>query len=409
MIIPVTQAPTDQWLEEATQLIQIFNHSQDWHNSINQSISLIRKLVIFDNFVIYHPAPSSPNLQLLYARATGRGRSQGAEITWGEPFARRVISAQSCLLEQTDPGVNVTDRLEKPIMLGVPLTADKSLLGILVFIRFGSPAFDDQQVLVARWIAEQISALLRCQNLKIRAEIAEEKRKQAEFQEDFLSTITHELRTPLGFIKGYTTTLMRDDTKWDKKSQHDFLAIIDQETDILQDLIENILDTAHLQSGTMPITFLKIRVEPIINDVKSRIQTQHPDCLIDCQFQTDTPTIMGDARRLAQVFENLIINAIKYAPKATITIQTRRRLKGITIVIRDDGPGIPKEEMSHIFERFYRGSTAHSQHGSGLGLYICRQIIRSHHGRIKVASEPGKGTRFIIHLPLIQPGIQEDE
>jgi signal transduction histidine kinase len=244
--------------------------------------------------------------------------------------------------------------------------------------------------------------------MKARLEIAEEERKQAQFQENFMSTITHELRTPLGFIKGYTTTLLRPDIQWDNVKRNEFLTIIDRETDLLQELIDNILDTARLQSGTMPIIFQQVRIEPIIRDVIKRIQTQHPDSRIDYQNSPETQSIEGDPRRLAQVVSNLIINAIKYAPDSSITIQTRQRKVGITMVVKDSGPGIPLEDLPHIFERFYRGSGTQVKHGSGLGLFICKQIIRSHHGRITAESSPGRGTRFIIHLPSVQPAKQEE-
>ena len=93
MIIPVTQSPSEQWLEEATQISRIFNLDLDWKSRLNQAIPIIRKLVIFDNLVIYRPDQTGQYLTLIYARATGRGRSQGAEITWGEPFARRVAAS----------------------------------------------------------------------------------------------------------------------------------------------------------------------------------------------------------------------------------------------------------------------------------------------------------------------------
>jgi len=408
MIVPVTEAPSEQWLKEATQISHIFNQDLDLTTRLNQAIPLIRKLVIFDNLVIYRPDTTGRYLSLVYARATGRGRSQGAEITWGEPFARKVIQADQLLLEQGFMEESGPDRLDRPILLGIPLNTESTSLGVMVIIRFGSPLFEDKQVQIAGWVAEQIIALLSHRNLKARLEAAEEERKQAQFQENFMTTITHELRTPLGFIKGYTTTLLRSDTKWNPSKQNEILAIIDQETDTLQELIDNILDTARLQSGTMPITFQQIRIEPIIRDVIKRIETQHPHNRIEYQSFSDTQAIEGDPRRLAQVFSNLIINAIKYAPDALITIQTRDRKLGITVIVKDTGPGIPAEELPHIFERFYRGTGTQVKHGSGLGLFICKQIIRSHHGRVSVESSQGKGARFIIHLPRTQPVKRED-
>lgn len=408
MVVPVTQSPTEEWLSEATQISNILNNCDDWKSGLNQTIPIIRKLVIFDNLVLYRSDQSGKNLTLFYARATGRGRSRGAELSWGEPFARQVVLNGSPLINQVDTEAGKTDRLEKPIMLGIRLDGGQSSSGVLVMIRFGSPYFDDLQIQTARWIAEQISSLLRRTSILNRIEILEEERKQAQFQKDFVSMITHELRTPLGFIKGYTTTLLRSDTEWDPKSRNEFLTIIDQETDKLQELIDNILDTARLQSGTMPISFQKIRIEPIIRDVKNSIETQHPGRKIECQLLNNIPPIEGDPRRLAQVFGNLITNAIKYAPDASLLIKTHQRATGITIVFKDTGPGIPADELPHIFEKFFRGKESRIKHGSGLGLFICRQIIRSHHGRLMVDSVPGRGTKFIIHLPFKQPLIKEE-
>ena len=118
-----------------------------------------------------------------------------------------------------------------------------------------------------------------------------------------MSTITHELRTPLGFLKGYTmTTLLRPDTKWDQDNRNESLTIIDQETDTLQELIDNILDTARLQSGTMPITLQQVRIGTILRDVIKRIETQHPDSHILFQYTVAPRPSEGDPRRLAQVF-----------------------------------------------------------------------------------------------------------
>ena len=221
-----------------------------------------------------------------------------------------------------------------------------------------------------------------------------------QLQEDFIHALTHELRSPLGFIKGYATTLLRSDAEWNKATQKEFLEIIDHETDQLEELIENLLDSARLQSGQFLFNFQPIRIEAVLNDVIQRNQVNQPSLEIQTKFANSIPAIQGDPRRLAQVFENLINNSIKYAPNSKIEIEITPKANGVQVVFRDNGHGIPEKYLPFIFDRFFRNpEESVSIHGSGLGLYICRQIIQAHQGSIKVDSKSKKGTKFTIFLP----------
>ncbi len=218
-------------------------------------------------------------------------------------------------------------------------------------------------------------------------------------QDDFVSTISHELRTPLGFIKGYTTSLLRDDTQWDEKTQHEFLGIIDDEADRLTQLIENMLESARLQSKTLQFKFQPLRLDSLIRDVAMRIRTHHPELQVNLDFEP-VPLIHGDGTRLFQVFENLFGNAMKYASGSPLTILMRHSSKMLHIEFADRGPGIPEDYIPFIFERFYRVPGERSITGTGLGLYICKQIILAHHGKIRAESVLDEGTTFFIELPI---------
>jgi signal transduction histidine kinase len=126
---------------------------------------------------------------------------------------------------------------------------------------------------------------------------------------------------------------------------------------------------------------------------------RHADLKVTFDFQP-LPPIRGDGTRLAQVFENLFSNAVKYAPKSEIVIAMRAAADKIRITFSDKGEGIAKEYLPFIFERFYRVPGERSVTGTGLGLYICKQIILAHHGNIWVDSAPGKGATFVIELPV---------
>jgi signal transduction histidine kinase len=138
-------------------------------------------------------------------------------------------------------------------------------------------------------------------------------------QDDFVSTISHELRTPLGFIKGYSTSLLRQDTVWDEATQREFLNIIDEEADRLTRLIEDMLESARLQSKTLQFKFSLVRIDALVRDVATRVNTHYPNLKVSFNIET-LPPILGDAVRLSQVFENLFSNAVKYAPDSELVI-----------------------------------------------------------------------------------------
>ena len=218
-------------------------------------------------------------------------------------------------------------------------------------------------------------------------------------QDDFVSTISHELRTPLGFIKGYSTSLLRQDTTWDESTQREFLNIIDEEADRLTRLIEDMLESARLQSKTLQFKFSPVRIDALLRDVATRINTHHPELKIS--FDVDhLPPVRGDGVRLSQVFENLFSNAIKYAPNSEINISVTSSEDKICIAFADKGEGIPEDYLPFVFERFYRVPGERTVTGTGLGLYICKQIVMAHHGNIWVESVLDEGTTFFIELPV---------
>jgi two-component system sensor histidine kinase KdpD len=224
-------------------------------------------------------------------------------------------------------------------------------------------------------------------------------KRQMQLQEDFVSTISHELRTPLGFIKGYSTSLLREDTSWDEATQKEFLTIIDEETDRLSLLIENVLESARLQSRTLQLRFQPLRLDAVLRDVVTRIRVRHKDLDVSMDLNT-VPSFHGDGVRLAQVFENLFTNAIKYAPDAPIRVLLSQVENNVVVSFTDQGPGITQDYLPFIFDRFYRVRSEKSITGTGLGLYICKQIIEAHRGKIWAESAPGQGTTFFIELPL---------
>jgi signal transduction histidine kinase len=269
-----------------------------------------------------------------------------------------------------------------------------------VFVRFGGPSYEEEHIKVASFASIILSVLFERDVWRDTHSELRDLKRQMQLQEDFVSTISHELRTPLGFIKGYSTSLLREDTTWDPETQKEFLMIIDEEADRLSVLIENVLESARLQSRTLQLRFQPLRLDAVIRDVIARIRVRHRGLQINMDLDSSTPSIQGDGVRLAQVIENLFTNAIKYAPGAAIDVSLGQAGENVRIAFHDQGPGIDSEALPFIFDRFYRARNERTITGTGLGLYICKQIIEAHRGKIWAESDPGQGTTFLIELPI---------
>ncbi len=143
------------------------------------------------------------------------------------------------------------------------------------------------------------------------------------------------------------------------------------------------------------------QVSQLLRDTLTRTRSMYPQLELRADYDDNLPTVELDATRIAQVLDNLISNAVKYAPNALVTIRVRQSDTQLQFEVEDEGPGISPEHMAHLFERFYRVPNGNqSARGTGLGLYICRKIIEAHEGEIGVDSEPGEGTRFHFTIPL---------
>ncbi|MBI5953331.1 MAG: HAMP domain-containing histidine kinase [Chloroflexi bacterium] len=371
----------------------------DWRAALDALFVSLRGSFVFDNVAIYLEDPRTKGLDVVYARAVGRGKTAEADAAWGQSLANEVILKGKMILREPTPVTGKTGRLGLAHLLAIPMYVGSKLNSALVFIRFGGPEYSELHMEIASLQAFWAAALIERRDLQQARSELNSVQRQMRLQDDFVSTISHELRTPLGFIKGYSTSLLREDTVWDIATQREFLTIIDEEADRLTRLIEDMLESARLQSKTLQFKFSPIRIDALVRDVAMRINVHHPDLQITFDFQP-LPPIRGDGTRLSQVFENLFSNAIKYAPKSPIAIYMRPVGNKIRVTFSDQGEGIPQDYLPFVFERFYRVPGERTVTGTGLGLYICKQIIMAHHGNIWVESVVGEGSTFIIELPV---------
>jgi len=373
---------------------------KDWRDALDFLLESLRKVLVFDNLAIFIIDESGEASKIAYARAIGREKDAEEEANWGEDITNKVIAKNEIILEIPEKTGASSKRIEDAYIIGLPLKASGKLIGVLSLIRFGGPHYTQEHIDVAI-LASVVTAYI-FEKRALQETIAElgAVQRQMRLQDDFVSTISHELRTPLGFIKGYSTTLLREDTEWDEVTRREFLTIIDEETDHLTELIENILDSARLESETAEMNFQPLRIDVVIRDVITRINSRYKNLKINFET-TECDFIQGDSSLLTQIFENLFSNAIKYAPNTAINIVIDKYdEKYVQVTFTDHGMGIPKEHLPYIFDRFYRVPDNPSKAGTGLGLFICKQIVKAHHGKMWAESQLEKGSSFIIQLPV---------
>ncbi len=218
---------------------------------------------------------------------------------------------------------------------------------------------------------------------------------------EFLTNISHELRTPLTYIKGYSDVLLKNFVR-NKKEQDIYLTIIRDETRRVNHLVNDLFELSKIQTRQLKIDIKSINIVEILERTINILTPLATKKGINILFEKDLENISVkvDSARMEQVFYNLIENAVKYTEKGNVRISLVQKNDVTTIVIEDTGIGIPNEDLSRIWERFYRVEKSRSRltGGSGLGLYIVKEIIQLHHGTIEITSVEGKGTKIIIHL-----------
>ena len=220
-----------------------------------------------------------------------------------------------------------------------------------------------------------------------------------EFKTTLLAAVSHEVRTPLAAIKGYSSTLLQEDVTWPPEDQRHFLQTINDEVDRLVQLISNLLDLSRQEAGLLLLNRIPVRVQDLVAKVSKHFYS--PGVTITMQIPDDLPLVNVDSGRIEIVLHNLIANGLVYG-EGEVCIRAERREDTIVVSVTDNGPGIDPDELPHVFERFYRAQRGLQQHsgGTGLGLTICKAFIEAHKGVIWAESSM-QGATIAFSLPLL--------
>ncbi len=232
-------------------------------------------------------------------------------------------------------------------------------------------------------------------------------KNESDLKTQFIYNISHDLKTPLTNIKGFSTLLLNEEFGNLNEEQKSYIKIIIDESERLMQLITQILDVAKLSSGKIKLDLQKVNFQDIKNNPSIKALEEmatKKGLFFVFNIDYDVPEIIADPNRLIQIFVNLISNAIKFTDKGGITIHISKKNKNVKVEVIDTGIGISKEDKAKLFKRFYQvNKTRNEKTGTGLGLSIVKGLVNLHGGRIGVNSEPGKGSNFYFIIPINGP------
>ena len=225
---------------------------------------------------------------------------------------------------------------------------------------------------------------------------------------EFLGMVSHELRTPLTIIKGSTATMLNSSAHVGPAEARQFFRIIDEQADYMRGLINDLLDVARIEAGTLSVVSEPTDPADLIEQARTGFLSSGAGNAIEVIAPPDLSRIRGDRPRLIQVLNNLLSNASKYSPEgSTIRVTAEHESSWVSITVSDQGRGIPAEQLPHLFKKFSRidgGEDPHRIGGAGLGLAICKGIVEAHGGRMWAESAgPGLGTSFTFTIPVADP------
>jgi signal transduction histidine kinase len=293
--------------------------------------------------------------------------------------------------------LGLRSRLVAPLLIGA------RSIGMISFMRPEPHAFSDEEIELVALLGRLVAtAVQNIRSYEAERQTVEELRRLSALRADFVSLVSHELRSPMAAVIGAARTLQDRWRSLTPDQREAFLALIADETNRLAALIGDVLDTSRIDAGTFSYSFTDVDVGRLVEDAVATAAVGQDEVRVRASVKGPVPPVRGDRERLRQIVTNLIDNAVKYSPGGDeVEVVVRPDNGFVRIAVSDRGPGIPHDQQRLIFEKFGRADVpGNSKPGTGLGLFIARSIAEAHGGTLDVRSGPGAGAMFVLTLPV---------
>jgi signal transduction histidine kinase len=298
----------------------------------------------------------------------------------------------------------IIDERQPQSAICVPLITGQTTVGVLLLENRCQPhSFAQLDLVFLQAVADLIA--LAIENVRLRKELRTDRslREANRLKAELLSTLAHEMRTPLTSIKGYSTALLEEEITFNPETQQEFLEIIDEGCDVLQDLIHDLLESSIIDAGLLRLELQPVLLPRLVKGVIDEIAHHNQKYRFLVDFPNHFPIVDADPNRIAQVLRNLLDNAVKYSPQGgLIVVRGEVGEDEVIVSVADQGVGLAPEHLNQLFDRYFRAQSGLSLNvtGSGLGLPIAHTIVESHNGRIWAESQLGQGSTFCFTIPL---------
>jgi PAS domain S-box-containing protein len=216
---------------------------------------------------------------------------------------------------------------------------------------------------------------------------------------ELISTLAHELRSPLTSVKGFTSTLLHRWERFTDDQKREMLATVNMDADRVTRLIRELLDVSRIDAGRLELRRKEFDLAAMAEGIVGRFDLQHDGHTFAITFPEDFPAVYADPDKIEQVLTNLVENAVKYSDGGEVAVTGQVTDTEVEVAVRDQGVGIPADQLPLIFTKFYRRAGHTAPSGTGLGLFIARGLVEAHGGRIWADSAPGQGTTLRFRLP----------
>jgi signal transduction histidine kinase len=393
-------------LEAANRSARALGSSLDIEQSFGAFIREVRGMIPFDRTAIvlvendeartiatagrgadtvYPPGSVGPIMGTVLERVLG------GEVVIRPDLTENAYPEDSHLLD-----LGLRSELLAPLLIGA------RPIGMISVSRQEPDAFTDDEVELAALLGRLVAtAVQNIRSYEAERNTVDELRRLSALRADFVSLVSHELRSPMAAVIGAARTLQDRWRTLNPDQREAFLALIADETNRLATLIGDVLDTSRIEAGTFNYRFTDVDLGTLVLDAVGAAAIGQDEVRVKAEVADALPLIRGDAERLRQVLTNLIDNAVKYSPAGDeVSVRARRENGRVLVEVSDNGPGIPYDQQRLVFEKFGRADVpGGSKPGTGLGLFIARSIAEAHGGTVDVRSRPNAGTTFTLSLP----------